>query len=228
MTRPDPAETVRRALAVSTVRRFTAIYAAFTFLLFVGPLARTSGLPAPTGVLQAVLSGGALLGLIVTGAWLIVALTGLGQYRIGRGLKFDFWAAVLRGEYEGEAGETGTSPEARRTPLELLRADVLSVHPELVRLGQVQLGETVLSALSEAEAVARLIEVFERRPQGMPLDSARAAIGRYGDHVVAVRNALATDRVDAVEHLARFEADLNSLRNLGDQLRVGTPREATG
>lgn len=223
----DPAERARREESVAVIRGFVPIYAGMSLLLFAPALLRWLGLPAPTGTAQSTWSAALLLGLILAAAWLIQRLAGLGQYRVGAGLRFDLMAALTRGEYV-PVGHVAPETPTVTSPLEVLRSDATELAPALTRAGEPLLSETVLAGLTEAETVARLLELHDRRPEGLPIDAARAAIGRYTDHLLALRTDLQRGTVVAVEHLARFEADLRALREVADALRRGPAAAATG
>ncbi len=214
----DPAERARQAEAVSVVRTGVPAYAFLSLLLFGPPILRAIGIATPSGTLQSLWSGGLLLALIVSAAVIINRLAGLGQYRVGAGLRFDFGAALFRGEYVPVGGSLPATP-AVSTPLPVLRADVSEVLPTLVARGDLLLAETLTAALNEAESVARLIEIHDVNPGSRPLPAARTAIGAYTDHVLGLRNELQRGELVAAASLARVQEDLRALRAATDALR---------
>jgi hypothetical protein len=204
MPRIDPAEQARQDQAA---------------LLFSGPLLRFVGLPAPTGVVQTLWSGGALLALFLSSAWILLRLMSLGEYRVGKGLRFDFVAAVTRAAYVSTEAPSTTTSALPPSPLEVLRADVVEVRDVLAGRGQELLAEVMSVAFGEAETVARFLEVTEHTAETAVAAEARACIGRFGDHVLALRAELMRGGASGPEHTARFEADLRDLRGAADALR---------
>ena len=224
MGRPDAAERGRQGAAVAVVRTFVPVYGGLAALLFAPPLLRMLGLPSTTGLVQSVWSGGMLVALVVAAAWVINRLAGLGQYRVGAGLRFDFLAALLRGEYVATGGSDASATPAIESPLAVLRADVTELQPTLLTTGELALAETVVAGLHEAESIARLIEIHEGNPVGLPIAAARAAVGRYTDHVLALRAELLRGGAVGAQTSGGFQADLVELRAIGDTLRRGPSR----
>ncbi len=229
MGRPDPAERGRQEQAVAVVRTFVPVYAGLAALLFTPPFLRWLGLPAPSGPVQSVWSAGMLLALVIAAAWVINRLAGLGQYRVGSGLRFDFLAALLRGEYVAVGGATPSAAPAIESPLAVLRTDVTELQPALLTTGELALAETLVAGLHEAESIARLIEIHDRNPDGLPIPAARAAVGRYTDHVLSLRVTLQRGDPVASATTRDIQADLTELRAIGDALRRGPARsQGTG